>query len=410
MRRAIRFIIIAAILLAIAWWVSTIPGTLTAKAGAYTVQTSVPVAIVLIAALTLLLTILLRIIGGLRRAPGGYGAWRGGRRKALGEIATHRALNALAAGDAQGAAAEASRARKLLGDTPLVLLITAESARLSGDQVKAQTAFKQLAGNKNTAFLGHRGLLRLSTAAGDHNAAHGHALSAADAYPGSAWLKNQRLDLAMKKTDWKAALALARGPAEIAALATAAANAATTNREALGYAKQAIKANPSLAPAVAAYAVALRKANKLRAAKRVLQQGWSAAPNPLIAAAYLDGIATPIERAQAAGDLAFVNPGHPESELLLAETSLAAKLTGEAKRHANAAIAAGMTDKRPYTVLAALDDGRDALNALANAPSPKWVCGACFTEHDSWEPVCPHCAKPGTFTWKPAPSKALVPV
>jgi HemY protein len=410
MRSTLRFIITAAILLALVWWVSTIPGTLTAHAGSYTIETSIPIAILLIAVLTLLLTALFRVLGGLRRAPGGYGAWRGGRRKNLGEIATHRALNALAAGDAKAATAESARARKLLGDTPLVLLIIAESARLSGDQPRAQTAFKQLAGNKNTAFLGHRGLLRLSAAGGDHDAAHNHALSAADAYPGSAWLKNQRLDIAVKKTDWKAALALARTPAEIAALATAAANAAATNREALGYAKQAIKANPSLAPAVTAYATALRKAGKTRAAKRALQKGWAAAPNPLIAATYLDGIASPIERAQAAGDLAFVNPGHPESELLLAETSLAAKLTGEAKRHADAAIAAGLTDKRPYTVLAALDSGRETLNALANAPSPKWVCNACHTEHEGWDPVCPHCAKPGSFTWKPAPSRALVPV
>jgi HemY protein len=389
MRRALRFIIIAAILLGLAWWISAIPGTLTAHAGAYTVQTSAPIAILLLVAIVALFVILLRVLGGVRRAPRGYGLWRGGRRRKLGEIATHRALNALAAGDAKAAQAESTRARKLLGETPLVLLLVAESARLSGNQTQAQAAFEKLAGEKNTAFLGHRGLLRLSTATGDHSTASKHALSAADAYPGSAWLKNQRLDLAVKKTDWKAALALARTPAEVAALATAAAIAAPTNREALALSKQAIKP---------------------RAAKRALLKAWTTAPNPLISAAYLEGISTPLERAQAAGDLAFVNPSHAESELLLAETALPAKLTGEAKRHANAAITAGLSDKRPYAVLAALDDGREALAALASAPIPRWRCNACFTEHDSWEPVCPHCAKPGTFTWMSAPSKALVPV
>jgi HemY protein len=410
MRRALRFIITAAILLGLAWWISTVPGTLTARAGTYIVQTSAPIAILLLFVIVGVIVILLRILGGLRRAPRGYSAWRGGRRGKLGEIATHRALNALAAGDAKAAEAESLRAKKLLGETALVLLLVAESARLAGDQTQAQAAFQRLAANKNTAFLGHRGLLRLSAATGDHGTASKHALSAADAYPGSAWLKNQRLHLAVKKTDWKAALALARNPAETAALATAAANTAPTNRDALTLAKQAIKANPALAPAAVAYATALRKANKPRAAKRALLKAWTIAPNPLISAAYLDGISAPLERAQAAGDLAFVKPGHPESELLLAETSLAAKLTGEAKRHANTAIAAGLTDKRPYAVLAALDDGREALAALANAPIPRWRCGACFTEHDAWDPVCPHCAKPGTFAWNSAPSKALVPV
>jgi HemY protein len=410
MRRTLRFIIVAAILLGLAWWISTIPGTLTAHAGAMTIQTSVPVAILLLIVIIVLFVILFRVLGGIRGAPKGYSVWRGGRRSKLGEIATHRALNALAAGDAKAAEAESLRAKKLLGETPLVLLLIAESARLSGDQPQAQAAFQRLAGNKNTAFLGHRGLLRLSAATGDHNTASKHALSAADAYPGSAWLKNQRLDLAVKKTDWKAALALARTPAETAALATAAANAAPTSREALAFAKQAIKANPALAPASVAYATALRKAGKPRAAKRALLKAWATAPNPLISAAYLEGITVPLERAQAAGDLAFANPSHPESELLLAETALPARLTGEAKRHANAAIAAGLTDKRPYAVLAALDDGREALSLLANAPIPRWRCNACFTEHDQWDPVCPHCNKPGTFIWATAPTKALVPV
>jgi HemY protein len=252
--------------------------------------------------------------------------------------------------------------------------------------------------------------LRLSTAKGDHDAAHSHALSAQDSYPGSTWLKSQRLEIAVKKSDWKAALALAQTPAEIAALATAAATAAANTGEALAYAKQALKANPALAPAVVIYAKSLRKKNKLRAAQRALQKGWTTAPNPLIAECYLDGISAPLDRAKAAGDLAFVNPGHKESELLLAETSLAAKLTGEARRHAEAAITAGLTDKRPYAVLAALDDGREALTALASAPSPKWKCTNCQTDHDTWSPICPHCTKPGTLIWQPAQSKALVPV
>jgi HemY protein len=409
MRRAVRFIVIAVILLALAWWVGTLPGTLAIHSGAYSLTTSVPVAIVLLAVIVGLITIGLRVLGGVRRAPAGLGSWRGGRRLKLGDIALQRAITALAAGDAKAAETEASRARKLLGETPLVVLVTAESARLAGKTAQARAAFGQLTGNKNMAFLGHRGLLRLSTAAGDHQAAGGHALSAQDAYPGSAWLMAQRRDIAVKRTDWKAALALAHGPAEIAALATAAAGAAATNRDALGFARRAIKADPALAPAVVAYAAALRKANKARAAKRALLKGWAAAPHPLIAAAYLEPVASPIERAQAAGDLALAHPDHPESELLLAETALAAKLTGEADRHARAAIAAGLTDKRPYAVLAALDDGRDALAALAAAPLPKWLCAACFTEHDAWQPVCPHCARPGSLGWKATPSRALIP-
>jgi HemY protein len=332
MFRALRFILIAAILLVLAWWIGGLPGDVTAHSGRYTVQTSVPAAILILFIIALLMTVLLRVLGGIRRAPRGLSSWRGGRRARLGEIATQRGIVALAAGDAPAARAEAGRARKLLGDTPLVLLLTAEAARLSGQTEQAQAAFAQLTRHKDMAFLGHRGLLRHSFAQGDHDAAHSHALAAEDAYPGSAWLRAKRLELAVRQQKWAAALGLTKQPAQVAALATAAARTAPDKRRALALAKQAVKADPTLAPAVVAYAAALRDVGKPRAAARALLAGWKAAPNPLLAQAYLARLATPIERAQAAAELAAAHPGHPESELILGETALAARLTGEARR------------------------------------------------------------------------------
>jgi HemY protein len=402
MLRALKFILIAAILLALAWWIGGLPGTLMAHSGPYTVETSVPAAILILFLLALFFTVLLRVLGSLRRAPGGFGAWRGGRRQKLGEIATQRGLVALAAGDASAARAEAGRARKLLGDMPLVLLLTAEAARLSGLPEQAQAAFKQLTTHKEMAFLGHRGLLRHSMATGDHDAAHGHARAAEDAYPGSHWLKTQRLDLAVRQQNWTAALGLTKTPAEIAALATAAAQASSDKQRALGYAKQAVRADPTLAPAVVALAKALRDAGKPRAAKRALLEGWKTAPHPLIAQAYLADTPAPLERAQQAGELAAGKPGHPESELLLAETSLAARLTGEARRHAETAITAGAADGRAQNILAALDD-----KPSQPVTNPGWVCAACHTAQTAWAPTCPNCHKIGSLKWQSV-STALV--
>jgi HemY protein len=402
MLRALKFILIAAILLALAWWIGGLPGTLMAHSGPYTVETSVPAAILILFLLALFFTVLLRVLGSLRRAPGGFGAWRGGRRQKLGEIATQRGLVALAAGDASAARAEAGRARKLLGDMPLVLLLTAEAARLSGLPEQAQAAFKQLTTHKEMAFLGHRGLLRHSMATGDHDAAHGHARAAEDAYPGSHWLKTQRLDLAVRQQNWTAALGLTKTPAEIAALATAAAQASSDKQRALGYAKQAVRADPTLAPAVATLAKALRDAGKPRAAKRALREGWKTAPHPLIAQAYLAETPTPLERAQQAAELAAEKPGHPESELLLAETALAARLTGEARRHAETAIAAGALNGRAKNILAALDDKPS--RPVANTG---WICAACHTAQTAWVPACPNCHKIGSLKWQSV-STALV--
>ena len=124
------------------------------------------------------------------------------------------------------------------------------------------------------------------------------------------------------------------------------------------FAKQAVRADPTLAPGVVALADALNAAGKARAARRALLAGWKAQPHPLIAQAWFAPVATPIERAQAAAELAAANPGHAESELVLGETALAARLTGEARRHAEAAIAAGATDARADNILAALEASR----------------------------------------------------
>jgi HemY protein len=395
MWRAVRFIITAAVLLVLAWWIGGLPGNVTATSGPYRVETSVPAALLILFVSALLMTVLLRALGGIRRAPGGVVAWRGGRRMRLGEMATQRGLVALAAGDVPAARSEAGRARKLLGDTPLVLLLTAETARLAGMTDQAQEAFRLLAEDKEMGFLGHRGLLRHSLAVQDHEAAHHHVLAAERAYPGSNWLQEQKKELAVRRQDWGSALTLTRNPAEIAAFAVAAARASGTPQHALAYAKKAVKAAPGLAPAVVAYAAALRQAGKPGAAKKALIAGWKAAPHPLIAAAYLEPLATPLERAQAAAELAAARPGHTESELVLGETALEARLTGEARRHAEAALATHGDDGRAADILARLE-GRP----VHSVSDSSWVCEACQTRCADWAPACAHCQRPGTLVWR----------
>jgi HemY protein len=163
-----------------------------------------------------------------------------------------------------------------------------------------------------------------------------------------------------------------------------------------------VKADPTLAAGIVAYANALFAAGKTRAARRALLAGWASAPNPLIGDAWLAPSATPIERAQAAAELAAAKPGHPESEMLLAQTSLAAQLTGEARRHAQAAISAGSTDGRAAAILATLDGKPSA--ALA----PGWVCTACHAASPDWSPACQYCHEPASLAWQATPpSQAL---
>lgn len=401
MLAAVKWMLLAALLLVLAWWVGGLPGDVTAHAGAYTITTSTPAALLLLFLIALLFTVILRVLGGIGRAPKNMSAWRRAKNQAAGEVATQRGLVALAAGDAAAASAAAARAGKLLGEIPMAVYLRAEAARLAGDMGAAKAAFKKLTEHKEMRYLGHRGLLRASLSEADHEAANRHAADAEEAYPGAAWTRAQRLELALAARDYAKALGLTQEKPVVAALAVAAAEKAAAPRDALRFAQMAQKAVPEFAPAVAAAAAALRRMDKVRAARKTVLAAWKTAPHPMLAAAWFAPDATPLERAQDAVTLAAACAGHVESELVLAETALEAGLVAEARRHAEAALATGQDDGRAQGVLDALADKPRTPGRTA------WVCDACHNAAPVWAALCPSCAKPGTLRWR-APGTALV--
>ena len=401
MLTAVKFLLLAAVLLALAWWVGGLPGDVTAHAGAYTITTSTPAALLLLFLIALLFTVILRVLGGIARAPRNAAAWRQRKKAAAGEVATQRGLVALAAGDVAAAKAEAARVEKLLGATPIAVLLRAEAARLAGDAAGAKAAFKTLTAHKEMRFLGHRGLLRASLSEADHESAKTHAANAEDAYPGAAWTQAQRLDLALKEQKFATALGLTRDKNEVAALGVAAAAQAATPREALRFAQSATKAVPNFPPAVAAAAQALRAMGKPRAARKAVLAAWKTAPHPLLAAAWFTPEATKLDRAQDAVRLAAANPGHVESELVLAQTALDAGLLAEAQRHAETALTAGPNDGRAQGIL-------DALHGRPETPArTAWTCSACHHATPDWAALCPACGKLGSLRWR-MPGTTLV--
>jgi len=88
MLTAAKFLLLAALFLALAWWIGGLPGDVTAHAGNYTITTSTPAALLLIFLVAALFTVMLRVIGGIYRTPKNVAAWRGAKKQAAGEVAT----------------------------------------------------------------------------------------------------------------------------------------------------------------------------------------------------------------------------------------------------------------------------------------------------------------------------------
>jgi HemY protein len=417
MRAVIGFTILAALCVAGAWWVAALPGSISVTIGSTTIETSTPVGLTLLALLFLAIYIVIRTIVTVWRSPRTIGRWRRDRNRIKGDLAVNRALVALAANDPGAARREAGRSRRLLGDTPLTLLLAAQAGRQAGREEEATEIFQALAGRADGRLLGIRGLLRQAVARQDWPTAARLAEQAEAAHPGAAWLTEERRRMALMTGQYREALRLmgpprrnAADPAARAALGVAAAEEETDTNASLRLAKQAFEAEPALAPAAIAYATRLRTGGRERSGLDILRRCWSLLPQPGIAEAYMTGITDPLSRHSAAGGLVAANPSHPDSALLLAHTALEAGLTAEARRHAETARSAGLDDRRLHVLMADLAelDGdaeatQDALRSIPGAKAgPTWRCLHCGTIHAEWHAVCDACGTPGRIKWTPA--------
>ena len=354
-----------------------------------------------------------RLLGALLRLPRTLRERQAMRRRRTGDAAVTRTLLALAAGETGDARREASRSRRLLGDTPATLLLAAEAGRIAGRTDEAATAFRALADRSDAAFLGLRGLLRQAIEREDWAEATALARQAEAVEPGAAWLRRERARLAVRAGEWSDALALADADAPKAALATAAAEAETDPARALRLAKQAWQDDPSLAPAALAYATRLRAAGRERRALAAIRHSWAIAPHPDLADFALAPVSETLQRTQAAQRLTEANPEHAESRLLLARTALEAGLTGEARRHAEAA-AAGRPQPAPAVAAAGGNRGggrrrhRGGSPGAAGRPAPRRrsrsrpdVALRClpYRARVHGIPSCPDCFTVGSLRW-----------
>ncbi|HXT82091.1 MAG TPA: heme biosynthesis HemY N-terminal domain-containing protein [Acetobacteraceae bacterium] len=412
MHRIFFVLLAGVIVVAAAWQLAGLPGHVAAQIGTISVDTSTPIAVLALLLLFLLVYLAVRLLALLLGLPRIASIWQTARRRKSGDAAVTKALVALAAGERADARREASRARRLLGDTPQTLLLAAEAGRIAGREDEAATAFRALTAQPEAAFLGFRGLLRQAMAREDWTEAASLARRAEAAHPGAAWLRHERAQLAIRAGHWAEAMELAEPDAPKAALAAAAADAEPDPSRALRLARQAWKQDPAFAPAALAYAKRLRAEGRESRAQAVLAKTWQLAPHPDVAAFALAPVTDALARAQAAKRLTAQNPEHVESRILLARSALAAGLTGEARRQAEAAVAAGANQRRVWLLLAETEEEergdteagrmaqRDALRHAASAdPDPGWQCQVCHAPSADWHPACPICASAGSLRW-----------
>ncbi|HYZ23858.1 MAG TPA: heme biosynthesis HemY N-terminal domain-containing protein [Rhodopila sp.] len=412
MRRVLFFVLIAVVSIGAAWAIAHIPGHVSASFGSITIETSAPVAILGLIVLAIVIILIWSLCRWIISLPARGHTWHAQRQRHLGEKAVTRLLVALAADDKREAWREARRARRLLGESPYTLLLTAEAGRMSGRDEEATRAFLALASRRDARFLGLRGLLRQAVAREDWAEAMQLAKQAEETRPGTAWVRQERAELALRTENWAEALELAGDDGKRTAYYIAAADAETDSARALAYAKQAWKRDPTFAPAVLAYAQRLRANGQERRAASVIMKTWKQAPQPDLAAFLLATVADATARYQLAKRLVSHNPNDPESHLLMARVALDAGILADARQHVEALQKDGVLQRRMYLLIAELEEleagdteagrraQREALRHAAVAePDSRWQCSTCRSDFDAWHPKCPVCHSISTISW-----------
>jgi HemY protein len=420
MIRVIFYLILVAVLAFGAVWLAERPGEVAITWQGTRIDTSVLVLIAAVAAVVVAAVIAWSILRAIVRAPATMARYRRYRRGVRGYLAVSQGLIAVGSGDARAAKRFTADAVRIAPREPLTLLLSAQSAQLSGDHDIAVATFQDMASRDDTRVLGLHGLFVEAQRRADHAAALTYAEEAARHASVPVWAAQAVLEFRCVAGDWSGALErLDRNlksrlidrrtyRRQRAVLLTAQAQAlAPSDRErATALAREAAKLAPDLVPAAALAARLLGEAGERRKAARILERAWHTNPHPDLADAYVvlrpgDSARQRLSRVEA---LAAKGPADTEAALAVARAALDAK-----------EFAAARTALAPYTAaprkrVAALmaelemaqgDEGRArewmarALNARRD---PSWTADAFVSDH--WLPISPVSGRLDAFEWK----------
>ena len=417
-RVVIFLILVGALSLGVAWFADR-PGDVVITWQGLRIETSLMVLGAAILALMAVLALIFSLVRAAVRSPIMLANRLRNRRGIRAYESISNGLIAVGSGDIAAARKFAAEVGRIAPGEPLALLLTAQSAQLSGDRDAAERAFRAMAGRADTKVFGLHGLYIEAQRRDDRDNARAYAEEAVRTAPSLGWAGRAVLELRCAAGDWAGALALLeRGKAALekavyrrqrAVLLTARAIAAEdSDRDAAkADALEAVKLAPTLVPAAALAGRMLAEGGELRKASRIVAKAWRANPHPDLAQTYAelrfgDAARDRLARIEA---LTKKTPGHIEAALASARAALDAREFAKAR----AALAAHLSapTRRVALLMAKLertehaDEGRARewmARALNAAPDPQWTADGHVS--DRWLPVSPVSGRLDAFEWR----------
>ncbi len=425
-RRIALFVLFTAVLVGLCVWLADRPGTVTVHWQGWRVDTTVPVALLGLAAFVGLILFAQRLAGYLLRFPSRWLAHRRMVRQRKGYLALTDGLAAVAGGDAEAARKLAKKAETLLDDPKVTGLLAAQAAGLAGDDSSARDHFQTLLARPETALSGCQGMMALALKQKDQAQALEWARRAWATGTKVGMVAETLYDLQARSDQWAEAEltvieALRRKAMPKSRAASLRAVALTeralrvqpggdgTRHEAMDLVMAAHRADPAFVPAAVLAARLLAGTGKLRRANAILAATWTRGPHPDLASAWreLAPDEAPLVRFSRLQKVLKGRSAAPEAHLVLARAALDAQLWGQARGHLEAMLKARPT-RSVFLLLASLErEERNDSKAVAHwteqanqaLADDHWQCVACKGQAHDWSALCPHCGHSATLEW-----------
>ena len=269
-------------------------------------------------------------------------------RETKGSKALSSALISFFEGDSVEALVHSNKAKKLLKNDKLSLLINAQITKKSGDTKLALASYKKLLGQKDTRLVALSGIVSEKIKSGEFKVALELSKKNVELYPKNIGNINTLFNLQLQEKDWKGAVkTLQRRKAverttrdsflqQEAILIFEDAQEkfeAGLSQEALAGTLVAVRQYPSFVAALCFLTKLENISRNKRRVEKILQKAWSLFPHPDIAKSYasLVKVESPEKRLKRFEPLIKINESDPQTMILKAELFLATEDFSKAK-------------------------------------------------------------------------------
>lgn len=369
-----------------------------------------------------------RLVRAIFNVPTAIAEYNHESRRQRGYRALTRGLVAVAAGNVDKATAFSKQTQKLFPErNGLPMLLEAQAARLRGEEGLAQNRFEELMKDKDSAFLGIRGLLKSAMDAGQMGRALDFAKKAQALYPTQKWVVKCVYDLQIKNHLWSDALGTAKKAQKLEAIAADKILSdrvaihlmrydyeweAGNHKLAMRELEQAYKLNPYFVPTVIRLADRYISKGKNRKAASLVEKAWAQNPHPELVEIWdvlapEDNGKNQTKRLKWYENLVSLKPDSAEGQMAAARAAMEMGLWGEAKAYLMVAEKI-YPSARLFRLRAIVEQNsthnEDAFNHLIEKasqalPDKVWYCKDTGMTYDAWSAIAMPQEAFNTMAW-----------